>query len=61
MSCIRETSTALNMRFNNHETHIRKQKSDKEEQEIEITHFENHGIDNVTILILDIFLNNKKD
>ena len=49
-----QTSSPMNIRFNNYKTDIRKLKVNRQKQEIEIRHFAKHGIDNIGISIFDV-------
>jgi len=50
MSYIGQTSTTLNLRINNHRSHIKHNRG----KDIEIQHFQKHPFDNIKIEILDL-------
>lgn len=52
VSYIGQTSSPYNLKFHNQKSDIKKLKSAKEEQQIEIVHFKKGGIENTEISIL---------
>lgn len=56
MGYVGQTSTALNLRINNHRSHIKHNRG----KDVEIKHFQSHSFNNISIHILDLIENDKE-
>jgi hypothetical protein len=60
LSYIGQTQNTVNRRINLHRSNIYRCKDNEDEWSLEIIHFKNHGVDNITISIIDVIPNKCK-